>query len=92
MDMCPFKPLFLKGHIRKLVGHLKLEYRIYSNKRRGTHDVYWKLDATNNCFNYDIFICYIKLTELMSFDFRYIGAVAPRAMAHGVAYSTAVRI
>ena len=52
----------------------------------------WKLEETKNCFNYDIVICYIKLTELASFDFHYIGAVAPRAMVLGVAYSRAASI
>ena len=34
----------------------------------------WRLDATNNCFNWDISIFCITLTELTSFDFDYIGA------------------
>ena len=39
------------------------------------------LDTTKNCFSHDIVICGIKLTEYMSFDFDYNGAVAPRAIA-----------
>ena len=69
-----------------------MAYCIFSNKCRGTHGVYLKVGRAKNCFDYDIAICCIKLTELTSFNFHYNGAVAPRAMALGGSYSRAALI
>ena len=72
---------------RTLIGILH-----FSNKRRDTRGVYLKVGRAKNCFDFDIAICCIKLTELTSFDFHYNGAVAPRAMALGGSYSRAALI